>query len=297
MRALDLNLASRPFKNNTLLWVGYTLAVIALAAFTAWNVIAWREHVAKLADLQDTVQSIESRMLDLDRREAAANDGIKGHDLEALELRSAKANEVIAWKAFSWTRLFNRMEIIQPYDVRMTSIRPLFRPGIRRGRRVAQENGRKSIAVAVEGVAKDFDAFWEMQNALLSDDHFGQVDPERLNRSERREIIFQLSFQYYPGDEEDGDGAADETTDETAQEPVVAEAPEVMEEPEAQPEPEKEPEPQPQPQAEQPREAATEAAQPEPPVEDAAAPEQPSRRKGPGNVFSKAKRKSRRPGR
>jgi hypothetical protein len=287
MRVMDLNLASRPFKNNTLLWVGYLLAFFALAAFTSWNIVAWREHVAKLADLQDTVQSIESRMHDLDQREERAGEGIKEHDLDALDLQSAKANEVIAWKAFSWTQLFNRMEIIQPYDVRMTSIRPLFRPGARRGSRVEEENGRKSIAVAVEGVAKDFNAFWEMQNVLLVDEHFGQVEPDRLNKGERREIIFQLSFQYYP--------SGTEEAEEAVEEPAAAEIEETIEGEQPPQEPEQEPETEPEPAA--PEEAEPQVVEPPQETVEEAAPEQQPRRKVPAGTFNKARRKSKRTGR
>ncbi len=288
MKALDLNLASRPFRNNTLLWVGYVVAFIALAAFTSWNIVAWREHVAKLADLQDTVQSIESRMRDFDQREKRAAQGIKERDLEALGLQAAKANEVIAWKAFSWTQLFNRMEIIQPYDVRMTSIRPLFRPGIRRGRMMEQDNGRKSIAVAVEGVAKDFDAFWEMQHVLLTDEHFGQVEPDRLNKGERREIIFQLSFQYYPG--EDDDAELDE-----ADEPAVGEIEEAVEAPE--PEQEQEQQQEPEPESTLPETAEPQAVEPPQGVVEEATPEQQPRRKVPSGAFTKGRTKAKGAGR
>ena len=183
MRAIDLNLASRPFKNNTLLWVGYLLAFVLLGLFTAWNIVTWQEHIDKLAELQDTVQSIEGRIAELDRREEVAGQGNKAYDLNALDIQAAKANEVIEWKAFSWTRLFNKMEQIQPYDVRMTSIRPLFRGGKRRSILKAVEGDeRQSVAVAVEGTAKGFNAFWEMQNVLLTDDDFGhfRADPVPL---------------------------------------------------------------------------------------------------------------------
>jgi hypothetical protein len=289
---MDLNLASRPFKNNTLLWVGYVLAFIALAAFTSWNIIAWRDHVAKLADLQNTVQSIESRMLDLDQREERATEGIKTYDLEALELQAAKANEVIAWKAFSWTQLFNRMEIIQPYDVRMTSIRPLFRPGMRRDRMEAEENGRKSIAVAVEGVAKDFDAFWEMQHVLLADEHFGKVDPERLNKGEKREIIFQLSFQYYPGDEEEV-----KLTEVAVEAPAVGEAEGTVEEPEQEAEPEQEPGQEAQQKPVPPEEAEAQVAGPPQETPAEAAPERQPRAKVPTGTFTKGRRKAKGAGR
>jgi hypothetical protein len=245
MKALDLNLASRPFKNNTLLWAGYVLAFILLGAFTAWNIVTWQEHIDKLTDLQDTVQSIEGRIADLDDREGQAEAGIKAYDLEALGIQAEKANEVIEWKAFSWTRLFNEMERVQPYNVRMTSVRPLFRGGDRRSTLKAIEGDeRQSIAVAVEGTAKNYDAFWEMQDSLLSDVSFGHIDPERLNKSEQGEIVFQLSFLYFPEavDElraaEAGDGADEraETGDtevavQPEPEPVVEQPPvEVVEE-------------------------------------------------------------------
>jgi hypothetical protein len=242
MRALDLNLASRPFKNNTLLWIAYLVAFILLGLFTTWNIVAWREHIEKLTDLQDTVQSIEGRIADLDLREERAKAGIRSFDLAALEIQAAKANEVIEWKAFSWTRLFNEMERVQPYNVRMTSIRPLFRGGEKRSVLKALEgDARQSMAIAVEGTAKTFSAFWEMQNALLSDDHFGQVDPERLNKTETREILFQLSFLYYPegNGQAEADAAPAESDDseqpaeQPAEEPIEEQAAPPAEEPQA----------------------------------------------------------------
>jgi hypothetical protein len=274
MRVLDLNLASRPFRNNTLLWAGYSLAFVMLAAFTAWNILTWREHIDKLTQLQDTVQSIESRIADLDDREGVAELGIKGYDLAALEVQAAKANEVIEWKAFSWTRLFNKMERIQPYDVRMTSVRPLFR-GSERGSILKAVDGeeRQSVAVAVEGTAKDFNAFWEMQNVLLSDAHFGQVDPERLNRSESREIIFQLSFLYFPDAEEQP--AGDETPAAEEQSPAVDEAGQAADEEAVQA-------------------VAPEAAPPQPVAEEMVeqAAEEQAEEDSRGTRFAKAKRKA-----
>ena len=93
--------------------------------------ISWRDHVNQLEELQQTVGSIEGQMENLNRREEVARAGIRGFDVEALGIQAFKANEVIEWRVFSWTRLFNLMEQIQPNDVRMSSIRPLFRAGRR----------------------------------------------------------------------------------------------------------------------------------------------------------------------
>jgi hypothetical protein len=182
--------------------------------FAVWNVSTWRKSVTKIKELSDEVSSIEGRLGDLEQRDLAAARGIGGYDVKTLAVQAEKANEVIEWKAFSWTRLFNLMEQVLPYDVRMSSIRPLFRAGRHRGELdpEAQKNAQ-TVPVAVEGLAKDFRAVWELQNALLGDPHFGRVFPERLQRTERGEIVFNITFLYHP--------------DVEVEEALVAEVPEV----------------------------------------------------------------------
>jgi len=200
MLALDLNLASRPFRNNTLLWTGYVSGLVLLVAFSVWNVMAWRNHVRLLAELQQRVGSIEGQMSNLDGREEAAREGIASFDLKALGLQAFKANEVIEWRVFSWTRLFNVMEEIQPNNVRMTSIRPLFRAGRRADQLTTRElTEERAIPVSIEGLAKDFAAYTDLQTAMIEDDRIDDVDPERLQHTDTREILFDLTFVYRPG--------------------------------------------------------------------------------------------------
>lgn len=228
MQSLDLNLATRPFKNNTLLWGGYLGAILVLVAFSVWNVITWEDHKQRLADLQITLGSIDDKMRDLENRDVRARHGIEAYDLEVLDVQASKANEVIDWKAFSWTRLFNLLERIQPNDIRMTSIRPIFRGrqmGDPAGTRLALEE--RSIPVAVEGVAKGFADLLQLQDVLQSDAHIRRVSPDRLHKTDRGEIVFQLRFLYFPNApaaveavEETPAGA--EEQGETAPEPEVA---------------------------------------------------------------------------
>src|SRR6185295_8476362 len=41
MQPLDRNLASRPFRNNTLPWPGLAALTVALLVFTWWNATSW----------------------------------------------------------------------------------------------------------------------------------------------------------------------------------------------------------------------------------------------------------------
>lgn len=226
MQTLDLNLAARPFKNNLLVWSGYVIGFAALAAFTLWTGNTYREHVGLLHELRNDVGQIESQMRDLETRGVRAVNGIDRFDVDSLEIKAAKANEVIDWKAFSWTRLFNRMAEMQPWNVRMTSIRPIFRGGSEAGARFAMTDGmtRESVPVAIDAIARSYDDMLEMQRALFEHPNFGRVAMERFNTGQSNEIVFQLRFLYYPEAEEDERLAEPEATGEEDGNDVVAEA-------------------------------------------------------------------------
>jgi hypothetical protein len=209
MQPLDLNLASNPFRNNTLLWTGYTTATVLLLAFSVWSVNTLVDHRTRLRELRDTVGTFESQRLDLSTRGQRALDGIRRFDVDALEVQATKANEVIEWKAFSWTRLFNALEEAQPNQVRMTEVRPDFKASAP-GEEQAAANVA-GIPVSLAGIAHDLAAFTAQQSSMQEHPSFGRVEPNRLFRTDAGEIEFEMHAWYLFGDEgAPGGPAADE---------------------------------------------------------------------------------------
>lgn len=199
MQALDLNLSTRPFRNNTVLWVGYGLMAVLLVVISVRHVQRFRENDLLLNDLKAQVDNIDVELSQLERRDRAAREGIGKFDVRSLTVQATKANEVIRWKSFSWTRLFNQLEAIQPHDVRMTSVRPIFLPEQRvaAGRAAAVDSS--AVPVAVEGAAKSLDDFLDLERELLRDPSFSRIEPERSARAESTgETLFQLRFVYDP---------------------------------------------------------------------------------------------------
>ena len=147
-------------------------------------------------DLQREVASIQSKMDELDGRDREALRAIDAFDLGLLSAKSAKANEVIRWKSFSWTRLFNRLQEIQPWDVQMTAIRPVFNVT---GQAADRQEDFETVPVSVEGVAKTPDDFWKLQAALIFEDHFDRVEPQHTTLDTvSGETVFRLTFNYDP---------------------------------------------------------------------------------------------------
>jgi hypothetical protein len=197
MQKLDLNLSGNPFRNNVLLWVGYGTAIAVLLVFSLSSVTTYFDYRSRLADLRDTVGNFESRRLSLQTRGVRALTAIRAIDIEALELQARMANRVIERKAFSWTKLFNSIERMQPNQIRMTSVRPIF-SAVRLGASSAAGGVAQGMPVGIEGLSKTFLEFTELERALQEDPHFGRVLPLRLSKTDDNEILFQVTFDYYP---------------------------------------------------------------------------------------------------
>lgn len=200
MQRLDLNLASHPFRNNTLLWVGYSTAAALLVAFSAWNVHAYVDYGNLLANLKHDVDSSDRKMQDLDARSLRAADGVKKFDLKNLGIQTVRTNEIIERRALSWTRLFNMLEKVQPYGVRMTSIRPVYLSDAdRRSGGKEDPAAEGSVPVSVEGTSQNLEEFLEFERSLLGDVHFSRVEPERSALTKNgAEVLFELRFFYFP---------------------------------------------------------------------------------------------------
>jgi Tfp pilus assembly protein PilN len=214
---LDFNLATRPFRNNTLLWTGFGLGVFLVLALSAWNVRTYTGSKSELETLRGDMATYQARLRDLETRNENAKRGVSRHDLESLVVQTNKANDVIQLKAFSWTTLFNRLEEVLPYNVRTERIRPVFRIG--KQRRDDVEPGERAVPILVEGTCQELMAFLDFEGALLASPYFDRVEPERHQKA-GQEIEFELRFMYYPDraeetaeDEAAGDG---ETPDEEA---------------------------------------------------------------------------------
>ena len=200
MQRLDLNLASNPFRNNTLLWAGYGMATVLLVLFSLWNVNTFADYRARLLELRDTVGTFQTQRLELETRGKRALDGIRRFDVESLELMTAEANDVIEWKAFSWTRLFNVLERVLPNQVRMNSVRPIFNPTGRT--QDGEEDQTGAMPVAIDGTARTFDDLAELQRVFQADARIGRVEPERLDKTDGGEFVFQLRFMYLPHEDD-----------------------------------------------------------------------------------------------
>ncbi|HYV19810.1 MAG TPA: hypothetical protein VFC25_12360 [Verrucomicrobiae bacterium] len=206
MKALPLNLASRPFRNNVLVGTFLTVVGLSLVFGTAYNLYVYLSYGASYATLQHAQAEDRARIIELQKQERALADEIKKRDFRSVYNRGKLASELIRMSAFSWTQLFNTLETVVPPNVVLAAIRP----------NITSDG----IVLRVEGVAKDHGALLTLEEKLQQHEAFKRVAPisERRLNPNLPDITFLVTCDYIPPRQAapavtaSNDGAADPAT-------------------------------------------------------------------------------------
>jgi len=185
MRPIEINLATRPFRNNTLYWAGFGSAVLALAAVSVVNVWFFLGYGSTMRRHREDITSKQQRHEALARDERHLSLKLTKLDFKGLLQQSEFANDAIRRRIFSWTELFNRLEEVVPPAVMMISIRP--------------EIQAEGISVVAEGSAKDQEGLLQFEENLIRNPRFARLYPGSERREQRgQDLRFSLKFDYVP---------------------------------------------------------------------------------------------------
>jgi hypothetical protein len=185
VRLLEINLATRPFRNNTLYWAGFGSAALALAALSVWNVWLFLGHGTTMRQRQEEFTVKEKKRDELARDERRLSLKLTKLDFKGLSQQAEFANDAIRRRAFSWTRLFNRLEEVVPPTVMMVAIRP--------------EIQADGISIVGEGSAKEQEGLLSFEENLIRNRYFSRIYPGSERREQRgQDIRFSLKFDYVP---------------------------------------------------------------------------------------------------
>lgn len=202
MKALTLNLASRPFRNNMVIGSVLAAVTITLVLSSVYSLYIFFSYGSSYALLLDDQERNRAKLAALEVEERRLLREIERRDFDTTFDRGRFANDLIIRRTFSWTELFNKLEGVMPVDVMMAAIRP----------NVTADG----VVIRVEGGARNQGAFIQLQDNLMSHASFANVYPaseRRLNPSQP-ETSFILNFDYRPRTFEAAEVIAD--TPETA---------------------------------------------------------------------------------
>ena len=121
---LDINLATRPYEDAREFWMRWGLAVGLLGVLTlgllAWAVQGW---VNAGRDRQD-VARLQAQIAERDKERSHAQSFLDMAANRSTRDQSQFVNGLIQRKAFSWTRVFEDMELVMPVNLHVVSLRP-----------------------------------------------------------------------------------------------------------------------------------------------------------------------------
>ncbi len=121
---LDINLATRPYEDAREFWTRWGLGVGLLGVLTlvllGWALQGWtdagrdRQSIARLQE--QIAERDQERALDQAELDKPANRSTRD--------QSQFLNGLIQRKAFSWTRVFEDLELVMPPNLHVVSLRP-----------------------------------------------------------------------------------------------------------------------------------------------------------------------------
>jgi len=234
MSRIVVNLARPGFVNSrpvvrlaVLLW----LLGLALVAANIWLYRNYfegnNEKARRMTELEASVTAERQAIARLEGR-------LAGLDLARQNETVNFLNRKIADRTFAWSRLFDRLALILPGDVRLLSLSPDNKAQPARGSReqpVAVSEYRARVPLQLLAEARTDAALLELVDALFEDPAFRNPNPLRENRTDGQALRFALSVTYLPTVAEElatrpeQEGAAEEDGESTAPAGEPAEGP------------------------------------------------------------------------
>jgi hypothetical protein len=185
VKTYHLNLASKPYRDYRPIYGVVVVTSILIAFLMLNNVDTYYKYVHDTRTTFAEIASVEAQT-QLERRRAdAATREIGSIDLVSLSKETKFINAQLAERAFSWSELLDRLEVVLPANVRITSVAPQF-----------QNDGLVHLSLQCEG--KTSDSMLVTVNRLQRDPHFANPFPNSQNATPNGAFRFVLGVDYRP---------------------------------------------------------------------------------------------------
>ena len=184
MKAIHLNLASRPYRDDRPFVAVVVVGSLLIAFLTLTNFDAWYKYRNETQSTRTKIASLEQQAEQERARTDALNQRLRGVDTKLMSKQVQFANAAIAERAFSWSELLDRLEHVLPDYVRIESISPSF-----------AQNGL--VHLTIQCVARDSDGMSVSINRLNAEGRFSNPFPSSIDHTDQG-YRFVLSVDYRP---------------------------------------------------------------------------------------------------
>jgi hypothetical protein len=187
------NLATRPFYNERVVTIAIVGVLVLAAVVTFINGRELMALTGERAALASDIAQDRAEAVRINDRTAATQRTVDRATLLALASASAEANDLIAWRTFSWTAFFGLIERTLPIDVRLMAVSPRTERGVFR--------------IQMSVAARDLVNIDEFTGALLATGAFRDVVPTETRPNDDNTFGAILEALYFPVRAEQATGA------------------------------------------------------------------------------------------
>jgi Tfp pilus assembly protein PilN len=184
LRALHLNLASRPYRDYRPVYAAVVLISLVTAFLMLSNIDTYLKYVHETRTQRTKIEQLDAQTAQENQRADQLQRQVAGIDFKALNTEVKYVNSQLAERAFSWSELLDRLERVLPKDVRIVTLTPAF-----------DKNG--VVHLEMTCVSKTTEGLVDTINALNRDQAFTQPFPHSEN-SENGVFGFSIGVQYHP---------------------------------------------------------------------------------------------------
>jgi type IV pilus assembly protein PilN len=182
---IPVNLASQPFRRDRAALVGSTAACVALALLLAFLLSLTTKESGEVADTRKAIARLESQISTVTREQARQDAILRRPENAAVLERSLFLNALLYRKSISWTRIFEDLGTVMPYNVHLINVRPVV---------VGQNQVSLDMTVGSEQVLPVIELMKNLENSKV----FGAVYSHALQppTQNEKEYRCRLSVSY-----------------------------------------------------------------------------------------------------
>jgi hypothetical protein len=188
---LRTNLSTRPFYNERAVQAILGLAAIVIVVLTIFNMTRLWSLTGRdrrlVAEAKDAESKTEALRADMTRVRSSVD---AGH-IADIAARAHEANQAIDRRAFSWTALFNELEVALPQDVRIAGVMPR-----------TDKSGQ--LIVVLEVQARSVEAISQFFDGLEESGAFRDLLSKQERETPEKTIAATLEGIYTPPSERKG---------------------------------------------------------------------------------------------
>jgi len=185
---LDINLASHPYEDAKEFWRQWGMGLALMGVVTAGllGFTLWKWHRA--ANDRAKVNALEQQIAALDAKLTRSQEVLNRQENRTLRERSTYLNNLFHEKAFSWTMVFEDLELIMPPHLHVVAIKPEMNPD-------------SHLAIKLTVVGESHDRATELVRKMENSQHFQQthIASEATTTNTQgggNEVKFEISALY-----------------------------------------------------------------------------------------------------